>query len=94
MPRGDTVDKPVNHTVEYFRSIGWVLLLIYLFLGLLAFIFGRIVGFSLAIWCCVGLGMTVTIVFVSIILFNITCIGVVKILRYIFISLSGDDERR
>jgi hypothetical protein len=75
-----TMEKHVNPTIEYFRTIGFVLLLVYLFLGLFAFISGHIVGFSPAVWCCVGLGIMVTIVFMSIVLFNITWIGVLKII--------------
>ena len=67
-------ERKLNPTIEYIKSIGWVLLLVYVFLGLFAFISGRIVGYSLAIWVCGGLAAIVTIVFASILLFNIAIV--------------------
>jgi len=68
------MERKLNPTIEHFKSIGWVLLLVYVFLGLFAFISGRIVGYSLAIWVCGGLAAIVTIVFASILLFNIAIV--------------------
>jgi len=69
------MEGKINPTIEHIKSIGWVLLLVYVFLGLFAFISGRIVGYSLAIWVCGGLAAIVTIVFASILLFNIAIVS-------------------
>ena len=76
--------KTINHTIEHIKSIGWVLLLVYVFLGLFAFISGRIVGYSLAIWICGGLAAIVTIVFASILLLNIAIVSGFNIRKGIF----------
>ena len=76
--------RTINLTIEHIKSIGWVLLLVYLFLGLFAFISGRIVGYSQAIWICAGLGIIVTIVFISIFLFNIAIVGGFNIIKRLF----------
>ena len=76
--------RTINPTIEHIKSIGWVLLLMYLFLGLFAFISGRIVGYSQAIWICAGLGIIVTIVFISILLFNIAIVGGFNIIKRLF----------
>jgi hypothetical protein len=76
--------KELNPTIEHIKSIGWVLLLVYLFLGLIAFISGRIVGYSLAIWVCGGLAAIVTIVFTSILLFNIAIVSGSNTIKRLF----------
>jgi low affinity Fe/Cu permease len=77
------MEKSVNPTREHFKAIGFVLVLVYLFLGLFVFISGRLVGFSLAIGCCAGLAIVVTIVFMSIVLCNIISIGILKIKKHL-----------
>jgi len=67
--------RPINYTVEHIKSIGWVLLLVYIFLGLFAFISGRIIGYSIAVWICGGIAIMITIVFVSILLLNIAIVN-------------------
>jgi len=67
--------RTIYPTLEHIKSIGWVLLLVYVFLGLFAYISGRIVGYSLAIWVCAGLAAVVTIVFASILLLNIAIVS-------------------
>ena len=78
------MERTINPTIEHIKSIGWVLLLVYLFLGLFAFISGRIVGYSQAIWICAGIGIIVTVVFVSILLFNIAIVGGLNIIKRLF----------
>ena len=78
------MERKLNPTIEYIKSIGWVLLLVYVFLGLFAFISGRIVGYSLAIWVCAGLAAIVTIVFASILLFNIIIVNSTNTKRHFF----------
>lgn len=82
--QGWPMPRPVNHTIEHFKSIGWVLLLLYVFLGLFALVAGRIIGFSMAVWCSVGLGVIVTVVFASIILLNVTFVGTMNMIRRLF----------
>jgi len=76
--------RTINPTIEHIKSIGWVLLLVYLFLGLFAFISGRIVGYSQAIWVCAGIGIIVTIVFISILLFNIAIVSGSNTIKRLF----------
>jgi len=78
------MERKLNPTIEHIKSIGWVLLLVYVFLGLFAFISGRIVGYSLAIWVCAGLAAIVTIVFASILLLNIVIVGGFNIKKRLF----------
>jgi len=77
-------ERKFNPTIEYIKSIGWVLLLVYVFLGLFAFISGRIVGYSLAIIFCAGLAAIVTIVFASILLFKIGIVSVSNTIKRLF----------
>lgn len=77
-------ESKLNPTIEYIISIGWVLLLVYVFLGLFAFISGRIVGYSIAIWVCAGLAAIVTIVFASILLFNIIIVNGSNTIKRLF----------
>jgi hypothetical protein len=76
--------RAINHTAEHFKSIGWVLLLIYIFLGLFAFISGRIIGYSIAVWICGGLAFIITIVFTSILLFNIAIVNGFNVIKRLF----------
>jgi len=78
------MEKKVNHTIEHIKSIGWVLLLVYVFLGLVAFMSGRIVGYSLALWVCGGLSAIVTVVFASILLLNIAIVSGFNIRKRLF----------
>jgi hypothetical protein len=78
------MDRAINHTLEHIKTIGWVLLLIYLFLGLFAFISGRIIGYSMAVWICGGLAIIITIVFASILLFNVAIVSVFNAIKRIF----------
>ncbi len=75
------VERPMNPTKEHVKTLVWVLLLVYLFLGLFAFISGRIVGYSLAVWVCAGLAVLVTMVFASIFLLNIAIAGGSSMIR-------------
>jgi hypothetical protein len=76
--------RGLNPTIEHIKSIGWVLLLVYLFLGLFAFISGRIVGYSMAIWVCAGLAAIVTIVFISILFLNIAIVSGSNTIKRLF----------
>ena len=79
------MNRSINHTIEYIKSIGWVLLLVYLFLGLFAFISGRIIGYSIAIWICGGIALIITIVFASILLlFNVAIVNGSNVIKRIF----------
>jgi L-lactate permease len=78
------MERTINPTIEHIKSIGWVLLLLYVFLGLFAFISGRIIGYSMAIWICAGLAIIVTIVFASILLFNIAIVSGFNIIKRLF----------
>jgi low affinity Fe/Cu permease len=80
------MERKMNPTIEHIKSIGWVLLLVYVFLGLFTFISGRIVGYSLAIWVCGGLAVIVTIVFASILLFNIAIVSGFNTIKRLFKS--------
>jgi low affinity Fe/Cu permease len=73
--------RRINHTTEHIKSIGWILLLVYIFLGLFAFISGRIIGYSIAIWICAGLAVIISIVFASIVLFNIAVVSGFDIIK-------------
>jgi len=76
--------RTIDPTVEHIKSIGWVLLLVYLFLGLFAFISGRIAGYSQAIWIFVGIAVIVTIAFASILLFNIAIVSGINAVKRLF----------
>ena len=78
------MERKFNPTIEHIKSIGWVLLLVSVFLGLFAFISGRIVGYSLAIKVCGGLFAIVTIVFASILLFNIAIVSGSNTIKRLF----------
>ncbi len=69
-------------TADYFRTLGWVLTLLYLFLVLFAFVAGRIMGLSNTFWVCIGIATITTIIFASIIALNMLIIGVIKILNW------------
>src|SRR5574342_709955 len=72
-----------NHpTRDYFKTIGWVLTLLYLFLILFALVSGQIIGFEYTFLVCFGVGILVTIVFATIISLNLLIIGVIKIVLY------------
>jgi len=76
--------RAINHTAEHIKSVGWVLLLVYIFLGLFAFISGRIIGYSIAVWICGGLAIVITIVFASIFLFNIAIVSGFNVIKRLF----------
>ena len=76
--------RTIRPAVEHMKTIGWVLLLIYVFLGLFAWISGRIVGYSLAVWVCAGLAAIVTIVFVFILLMNLVIVGGISGMKRLF----------
>ena len=78
------MNRSINHTIEHMKSIGWVLLLVYLFLGLFAFISGRIIGYSIAISICGGIALIITIVFASILLFNVAIVKGSIVIKRIF----------
>ena len=78
------MERKLNPTIEHMKSIGWVLLLVYLFLGLFAFISGLIVGYSLAIGVCGGLAVIVTIVFASILFLNIAIVNGFNTIKRLF----------
>jgi len=78
------MERKFNPTIEHIKSIGWVLLLVSVFLGLFAFISGRIVGYSLAFMVCGGLVAIVTIVFASILLFNIAIVSGSNTIKRLF----------
>jgi len=61
-------------TMEHLKSVGWVLLLIYVFLLSFACISGRIFGYSLVMGVCAGIAVIVTVVFATILLFNIAIV--------------------
>jgi hypothetical protein len=75
------MQRPINSTIEYFKLIGWVLLLGYFFLGSIAIIFGRMIGYEITVWCCISLAIVITIVFLTIIIFNLLAIFIVSITR-------------
>ncbi len=66
-----------RHTAEYFKTMGWVLALLYLFLALFAAAAGRIVGLGTAIRVCAALGIVITVVFMAIVALNLLVLGVV-----------------
>ena len=76
--------RAINHTAEHIKSIGFVLLLVYIFLGLFAFISGRIIGYSIALWICGGLALVITIVFASLLLFNIAIVSGFNVIKRLF----------
>jgi hypothetical protein len=78
------MQKPTNSTIEYFKLIGWVLLLGYFFLGSVAIIFGRMIGYEIAVWCCIGLAIVITVVFLTIIIFNLFAIFIVSLTRRLY----------
>ncbi len=66
-----------RQTAEYFKTMGWVLALLYLFLALFAVAAGRIVGFGPAIRICAALGIMITVVFTAIVALNLLVLGMV-----------------
>ena len=69
-------------TADYFRTLGWVLTLLYLFLILFALVAGRIIGLDNTFWVCIGVATITTVIFASIIALNMLVIAVIKILNY------------
>jgi hypothetical protein len=68
--------------VEHLEEIGWVLLLVYLLLGLLVLIFHTHVEYGTALRICLGYAVLVTAVFGSIVLVNVIVIAVVKLIQH------------
>jgi hypothetical protein len=53
-------------------------------LGSVAIIFGRVIGYEIAVWCCIGLAIVITIVFLSIIIFNLLAIFAVALAKRLY----------
>jgi hypothetical protein len=67
--------------MEHPKEVGWVLFLVYLFLGLLVLIFRAHVEFATALKICLGFALVVTAVFVSILLCNLLGIALMKLIH-------------
>jgi ABC-type nickel/cobalt efflux system permease component RcnA len=65
-------------TADYFKTLGWVLALLYIFLALFALVAGRITGFGIALGICIAMGIAITVIFVAILALNLAVLGVVK----------------
>ena len=76
------VNRRHKPTADYFRTLGWVLTLLYLFLILFALAAGRIIGLDNTFWVCIGIATITTVIFASIIALNMLVIAVIKILNY------------
>ena len=68
--------------MEHLKEVGWVLFLVYLFLGLLVLIFRTHVEYPTATKICLGFALVVTAVFAGIILCNLLVVAVVKLIGY------------
>lgn len=74
----------VKALVEHLLESAWALFLVYLFLACLAVIFGRIVGYEITLWVCLGFALVVTAIFATIILGSLLWIGIVVMFRRLF----------
>lgn len=68
-------------TADHFRTLGWVLTLLYLFLVLFALVADRILELSDTFCVCIGVATITTIIFASIIALNMLIVGVIKLLN-------------
>lgn len=68
------MEKETNPTWEYFKLLIFVIFLIELVLLLTAIIFGRLLGYKLALTACFWLGIIVAACFALIISANLTVI--------------------
>ena len=67
--------------VEYLKEVGWALFLLYLILAMLALLFGRHVDFPVMLRISAWFAGIVTAVFAGIVVVNLLCIGIFRVLR-------------
>jgi len=70
----DTLKKDTNPTWDYFKLLLFVLFLIELVLFFMAIIFGRVLGYDLALTACFWLGVIMAACYVLITLSNVLVI--------------------
>ena len=66
--------------LEHLKEVGWVLVLVYLFLALLVLIFRAHVEYATAAKICFGFAFLVTAVFGAIILGNLLVLVIIKLI--------------
>jgi hypothetical protein len=67
----DTLKKGTNPTWDYFKLLLFVLFLIELVLFFIAIIFGRLLGYDLALTACLWLGVIMAACYALIVLLNV-----------------------
>jgi len=70
----DTLKKETNPTWDYFKLLLFVLFLIELVLFFMAIIFGRLLGYDLALTACLWLGVIMAACYALIVLSNMLVI--------------------
>lgn len=80
-PPGRQVSKWTRSFIAHLKEVGWALLLVYLFLGLLVLIFRAHVEIVTAARICLGFALFVTAIFGAIVLCNLLGIAIAKIIR-------------
>ena len=78
------MEKPVSGLTEHLKDVSWVLLIVYLFLGLVMLIFGRSLGYDTTLWIYIGLVVFITTVFGSIVLGNLLLVVIVRTFKRLF----------
>jgi hypothetical protein len=74
----------VSGLTEHLKDVSWVLLIVYLFLGLVMLIFGRSLGYDTTLWIYIGLVVFITTVFGSIVLGNLLLVVIVRTFKRLF----------
>jgi len=77
----DTLKKETNPTWDYFKLLLFVLFLIELILFFIAIIFGRVLGYDLALTACFWLGVIIAACYALIALSNVLVIISHKLFR-------------
>ena len=75
--------KDRNPTWDYFKLLLFVLFLIELVLFFIALIFGRVLGYDLALTACFWLGITIAACYALIVLVNVLVIVSHRLFRMI-----------
>ena len=79
----DTLKKETNPTWDYFKLLLFVLFLIELVLFFMAIIFGRLLGYDLALTACFWLGVIIAACYALIVLSNVHVMISHKLFRMI-----------